>query len=72
MYLSVCVSDSAHALIGRQPSRDVTSSTVYKGCEGGGTTDCRHAYELHGLHERITRYLYSVYGIVVSVSACHA
>lgn len=42
MYLSVCLSDSAHAVIGRQPSRDVTSSIVYKATEGGGTTDCRH------------------------------
>ncbi len=36
MSLCVCLSDCPHALIGRQPSRDVTSSILYKVTEGGG------------------------------------
>jgi hypothetical protein len=45
VYLSVCLSDCPHALIGRQPSRDVFKFLYMYGCEGGGTTDCRHACE---------------------------
>ena len=56
MYLCVCVSDSAHALIGRQPSRDVLSSLIYMGPREGGQriaamptsyTGCMR--ELHGI-----------------------
>jgi hypothetical protein len=45
VYLSVCLSDCPHALIGRQPSRDFALFLYVEGCEGGGTTDCRHACE---------------------------
>ncbi len=65
--LSVCVSDSAHAVIGwlkinHRPQTEslllciLTSNLhLYTGCVG-----------------EITRYMYSGYGIVVSVLACHA
>ncbi len=63
----VCVSDSAHALIGwlkiNHPPTNRVFAFMYTNVK---------SLSLHGLHGRIALYLYGGYGIVVSVPACHA
>ena len=63
--LSVCVSDSAHAVIGwlKINHRPQTESLLL--C-------IQTSLPLHGLHGNNTHTLYSSCGIVVSVPACHA
>ncbi len=67
MYLFVCLSDSAHALIGwlKKVTTPPTWSFAFI------YTNVK-SLPLHGLHGRNTHSLYSSCGIVVSVLPCHA